>query len=57
MINARYEEFALALKKDDWMEMYRYAVEEDYGFLYLNFQKEKRMRAMKNFSEYLYIDE
>ncbi|MES2875513.1 MAG: ATPase/DNA packaging protein [Bacteroidota bacterium] len=50
-----YEEFPMGLKKDDWMELYNYAIATDYAFLYINFQQEKRLRMMKNFEEYLFI--
>jgi len=50
-----YEEFAMGLKKDDWLEAYNYAIATDYSFLYINFQKEKRLRIMKNFEEYLFV--
>ena len=45
----------MGLKRDDWMETYKYAISEDYGFLYINFQKEKRLRMMKCFHEYLFV--
>lgn len=50
-----YEEYAMGLKSDDWMEMYKHATEEDHSFLFINFQKPKRMRMMKNFTDYLFI--
>jgi hypothetical protein len=52
-----YEEYAMGLKSDDWMELYKHATEEDHSFLFINFQKPKRMRMMKNFTNYLFIDE
>jgi hypothetical protein len=52
-----YEEYAMGLKRDDWMELYKYATDGDHSFLYINFQKPKRLRMMKNFEEYLFIDE
>lgn len=51
-----YEEYAMGLKKDDWLEMYKYATSDDHSFLFINFQKPKRLRMMKNFEEYLFID-
>jgi len=50
-----YEEYAMGLKSDDWMELYKHATEEDHSFLFINFQKPKRMRMMKNFTNYLFI--
>lgn len=52
-----YEEYAMGLKRNPWMELYRYATNEEFSFMYINFQKEKHMRIMKNFSEYLHYDE
>lgn len=52
-----YEEYAMGLKNDDWMELYKHATDGDHSFLYINFQKPKRLRMMKNFTDYLFIDE
>jgi hypothetical protein len=51
-----YEEWPMGLKRDDWMELYQYATAGDHSFLYINFQKPKRLRLMKNFEEYLFIE-
>lgn len=51
-----YEEYAMGLKRDDWLELYRHATDGDHSFLYINFQQPKRMRMMKNFSEFLFIE-
>jgi hypothetical protein len=51
-----YEEFSMGLKRDDWMELFQHAVDGDHSFLYINFQKPKRLRMMKNFDQYLFID-
>lgn len=50
-----YEEYAMGLKAEDWMEVYRHATEGDHSFLFINFQKPKRLRMMKNFTNYLFI--
>ncbi len=52
-----YEEFPMGMKRNDWMELYKYAVEGDHAFLYINLQKEKRLRCMKNFDQVLFIDQ
>lgn len=44
------------LKRDDWMEVYRHAVDGDHNFMFLNYQKPKRLRIMKNFSSVLFVD-
>lgn len=51
-----YEEYAMGLSWKDWEEVYRYATEEDHSFLFINFQKPKRLRMMKNFQEVLFIE-
>lgn len=51
-----YEEWPMGLRKDDWMELYQYATSEDHSFLYINFQKPKRLRMMKNFTDYLFVE-
>jgi len=50
-----YEENPMHLKRNDWMEMYDYATKGDHDFLYLNYQKPRAMRMMRNFEEYLYF--
>jgi hypothetical protein len=50
-----YEEYAMGLNSSDWLEMYKYATEEDHSFLFINFQKPKKLRMMKNFTNYLFI--
>lgn len=52
-----YEEYAMGLKSDDWMEVYKHATDDDHSFLFINFQKPKRMRMMKNFTNYLFVGE
>jgi len=51
-----YEEYAMGLKSDDWLELYKHATEADHSFLFINFQKEKRLRMMKNFDQVLFIE-
>jgi hypothetical protein len=54
-IEAIYQEYPMALKKDQWMELYRYCVADDHGFLYYNIQQPKRLRIMKNLSEVVFF--
>lgn len=43
--------------KDLWHEMYLYAINEPFSFLYYNMQeKDKQKRCMKKFQEYLYFN-
>ena len=51
-----YEEWPMGLNRDDWMELYKYATSGDHSFLYINFQKPKRLRMMKNFDQYLFVE-
>ena len=51
-----YEEYAMGLSWKDWEEVYRYATEDDHSFLFINFQKPKRLRMMKNFEEVLFVE-
>jgi hypothetical protein len=48
-----YEEWPMNMDFDQWKEMYRIAVEDEYGFLYLNTHFRKGKRAFKNFEEQL----
>lgn len=50
-----YEEFAMGLKHDQWLELYNHAIEEEHGFLFVDFQKKRNRRIMKNFEEYLFL--
>jgi hypothetical protein len=52
-----YEENSLYMKRKDWQEAYQHAVEDDHSFLYINYQKPKRLRMMKNFTNVLFVDE
>jgi len=55
-LEAIYEEWPMFLKKNEWMDLYEYAVKEPYAFMYFNSQKEKKnMRIMRNFDQYLFL--
>lgn len=51
-----YEENSLYMKKRAWMEAYEYAVDGDHDFMYINYQKPKRLRMMKNFDQVLFVE-
>jgi hypothetical protein len=55
-IDVIYEEFSMGLKKHEWLEVYNYAITGDHDFFFMNYQKEKRLRMMKNFEEVLFHD-
>lgn len=56
-IEAIYEENPLGLQRKVWEEVYRHCIEEDFCFMFFNFQKKKRLRIMKNFDKYIYIND
>lgn len=51
-----YEENPMYLKREQWYEVYEYAVDGDHNFMFLNYQKPKRLRIMKNFEKVLFVD-
>lgn len=55
-IEVIYDENPMYMKKRNWMELYEHAVDGDHDFLYINYQKPKRLRMMKNFRYILYDD-
>lgn len=55
-IEVIFEENSLYMKRDEWMEMYEHAVEGEHDFLFINYQKPKRLRAMKNFAKVLFVE-
>lgn len=48
-----YEEFTMGLDWKTWLELYRYATSERHNFMFLDFQKDPKLRIMKNFTEYI----
>ena len=44
------------MKRKDWQEAYEYAVDGDHDFMFINYQKPKRLRMMKNFTEVLFVE-
>ena len=55
-IEVIFEENSLYMNRDEWMELYEHAVEGDHDFLFINYQKSKRLRAMKNFEKILFAE-
>lgn len=51
-----FEENPMSLKKEQWMEVYQYCTEGDHDFMFINYQKPKRLRIMKNFDQYVFVD-
>jgi hypothetical protein len=46
-----YEEYSMGLNFKEWLEVYRHSTKDNYSFMFINFQKEKGERIMKNFTE------
>lgn len=51
-----YEEHTLHMKRDDWMTAYKHATDEDHGFMYVNYQKPKRLRMMNKFDQVMFAE-
>lgn len=51
-----FEENPMNLKRDQWMQLYQHATDGDHDFLFINYQKPKRLRMMKNFTQILFFD-
>jgi hypothetical protein len=51
-----FEENPMNLKKDDWMQVYQHATDGDHDFMFINYQKPKRLRIMKNFEKILFVE-
>jgi hypothetical protein len=53
---AVYEENPMGLKYDDWDEVYKHCTDGDHDFMFINYQKPKRLRIMKNFQQVVFVD-
>ncbi|KAI9007419.1 hypothetical protein BC832DRAFT_539551 [Gaertneriomyces semiglobifer] len=53
---ALYEENTCGMTWDVWVQAYRYCTEQDYDFMYINYKKPKKLRVMKNFDQYIFLD-
>ncbi|MEG3883812.1 ATPase/DNA packaging protein [Microcoleus sp. herbarium19] len=49
-----FEEHPMNFKKEMWWEMYHHCTEGDHDFMFINYQKPKRLRIMKNFLQYVF---
>ena len=49
------EEFSLGMNSKQWMEAYQHCVGDEFGFMYINYQKPRRLRLMKNFDQVLFF--
>jgi len=53
-IEAIFEENPNYMKHDEWMEAYEYATNGDHDFLFINYQKPKHLRMMRNFDQVIF---
>lgn len=53
-IEVIFEENPNYLKREEWMELYEYCTEGDHDFLFINYQKPKRLRLMRNFDQVVF---
>ena len=51
-----YKEQPVGMKMKDWLEVYDYCTADDYSFMFINYQKPKRLRVMKKFDQYVFIE-
>ena len=45
----------MGMRKRQWYEAYVYCVGDDFGFMYYDVMKPKRLRVMKNFDQVVYF--
>ena len=50
-----YEENPVGLTRKEWDAVYHHCVDEDYSFMFINFQKPKRLRISKKFDSYVIL--
>jgi hypothetical protein len=55
-LKAIYEENPCGMKRDVWEQAYAYCVDGEYAFMYINSKREKRLRIMRNFDEFVFVD-
>jgi len=53
-IEVIFEENPNYLKRPEWMEAYEYCTDGDHDFMFINYQKPKRLRLMKNFDQVVF---
>lgn len=50
-----YEENQLGMKRPEWDQVYKYCTGDEYGFMYINYKRSRRLRIMKNFDQVVFI--
>lgn len=43
------------MSRDQWDQAYRFCVDGDYNFMYINYKRPKRLRMMKNFDQFVFV--
>lgn len=54
-VKVLYEEHPLGMKREQWDQVYRYCVDGEHAFMYVNYKRPKRLRIMKNFEQVVYV--
>jgi hypothetical protein len=54
-IEVIYEENPVGLKRQIWQKVYEAAVEGPYNFMFINYQRPRDLRIMKNFDRVMFI--
>lgn len=49
------EENPVGMKREVWDQVYKYCVEGDYDFMYINVKRPRHLRVMKNFEQFVYV--
>lgn len=50
-----YEENPVGMKREVWDQVYKYCVEGEYSFMYINVKRPRHLRVMKNFEQFVYV--
>ena len=54
-IQAIHDEYPMGLRKEQWEQVYAYAVAGDHSFMFYNMQKPRTQRIMRNFDQVLFF--
>jgi hypothetical protein len=50
-----YEENPVGMKREMWEHAYKYCVQGDHAFMYINHKRPKRLRVMRNFEQFVFV--
>lgn len=56
-LSAIYNENPCHMKREQWDEAFRYCVHDEYGFMYINYKREKHLRIMRNFDQHVFFQQ